>query len=390
MKFNNLLIICNTFPDNSNRYVGSIFIKEQIKYLKNYFENVYVISPAPYGIEYLRKTHHEDYQFDNVHIYFPKYFNFPLFYFHFRDLWVYLEKKVIYRLLKEERIKFDLIHAHDTSWPPGRVAVEIKKEMNVPVVITEHTSLTFKKVMDRKDSFYVQSWEKCDAIIRVNKGDLHLFKGVGIPLEKVQYIPNGYDSRRFTKLDTQICRKKLNLPSDKKIVLNVGNLYEVKGHKYLIEAIKEIVKQKKDILCIIVGRGKLKSELENRIKELSLCSYVKFAGGKPYDEIPLWINACDAFVLPSLAEGNPTVMFECLGCGKPFIGTRVGGIPEVITNEKLGYLVEPKDVNGLANGILEVLSKEWDKDYILNYAKQFTWDEIAKKIMEVYNEILER
>ena len=101
------------------------------------------------------------------------------------------------------------------------------------------------------------------------------------------------------------------------------------------------------------------------------------------------MNACDVFVLSSLNEGNPVVMFECLGCGKPFVGTRVGGIPEVITNEKLGYLVEPKDVEGLANAILKALNKEWDKEYILNYAKQFTWGEIAKNIGRVYNEVLE-
>ena len=50
---------------------------------------------------------------------------------------------------------------------------------------------------------------------------------------------------------------------------------------------------------------------------------ITLIGGRPHHEIPLWIGACDAFVLPSLMEGNPTVMFECLGAGRPFIGTRV-------------------------------------------------------------------
>ena len=64
-----------------------------------------------------------------------------------------------------------------------------------------------------------------------------------------------------------------------------------------------------------------------------MIDHVEFVGGKPHAEIPIWMNACDVFVLSSLSEGNPTVMFECVGCGKPFIGTKVGGIPEIIISD---------------------------------------------------------
>lgn len=93
MNTNNLLIITNNFPDKDNTHIGNIFVKEQIKYLKNYFNEVYVISPLAYGVGYLRKVINEDYEYDNVKVYFPKYFNFPLFYYYFRNLWVSLQKK---------------------------------------------------------------------------------------------------------------------------------------------------------------------------------------------------------------------------------------------------------------------------------------------------------
>jgi glycosyltransferase involved in cell wall biosynthesis len=144
-------------------------------------------------------------------------------------------------------------------------------------------------------------------------------------------------------------------------------------------------------MLYIVGQGSLKNQLQSLINKYRLEDNIALAGGnKPSKEIPLWMNACDLFVLPSLSEGNPTVMFECLGCGKSFVGTNVGGIPEVITNKKLGILVEPKDVSGLANAILKALDKEWDKNYISKYAEQFTWDKIAEKIMEVYDEVAEK
>ena len=79
MSDKNLLVICNTFPNQENTHIGGIFVKEQIKYLKNTFDNVYVFSPVAYGMEYLRKNKFSDYQFDNVRVFFPKYINHPFF-----------------------------------------------------------------------------------------------------------------------------------------------------------------------------------------------------------------------------------------------------------------------------------------------------------------------
>ena len=134
--------------------------------------------------------------------------------------------------------------------------------------------------------------------------------------DKLVVIPNGYDSSLFYPMDVQECRNLLNLPQNKIIIYNISNLIEVKGHKYLIKAMENIVKYRKDILCIIVGRGDLKNDLENQIKKSGLEDYVKLLGWKPDEEIPIYMNACDLFVHSSSKEGNPTVMFECLGCGK--------------------------------------------------------------------------
>ena len=387
MKSKNLLVIANSFPDKENKYVGNIFVKELVKYLKDYFENVYVISPAVYGIEYLRKTKYEDYQFDNVKVYFPKYVNLPLFYFYARDFWVYLEKKAILKLIKKEKTKFDLIHAHFT-WPSGAVAGVLKKELKVPVVITEHTSTTFKKNIDKKDSQFIKAWNLCNAIIRVRKGDIHFFDSVGIPLDKVHHIPNGYDDKKFAKLDEQMCRDELNLPLENKIILNVGNFDGVKGHKYLIEAMKEVVKHRKDVLCIIVGSGKLKNKLKKQIKTSNLQPYVKLVGGKPHDEIPIWMNACDVFVLPSLRESFGVVQIEAMTCGKPVVATYNGGSEEIITSEDYGLLCEPANPEELAEKILIALDKEWDSDCVSDYAKKFDWKKIGGEIMQVYKKVL--
>jgi len=144
------------------------------------------------------------------------------------------------------------------------------------------------------------------------------------------------------------------------------------------------VKKRKDIVCIIVGGGGLKNRLLRQVKKAGLQNTINLVGMKEHTEVPTWINACDLFVLPSLSEGNPTVMFECLGCGKPFIGTKVGGIPEVITSEDYGVLVEPANSEALAQSLFVALEKNFDKNKILKHAKQFTWEEIVKQIVNIY------
>jgi len=365
-----------------------IFVKEQIKYLRHYFDHVYVVSPVAYGMEHLRKTEHFDYQFDNVRVFFPKYANNPLFWYYGRSIWVNLEARAIMSLIEKEDLHFDLIHAHFT-WPSGAVAVRLKKSLGVPVVITEHTHQTLYKALQEGNPYYINTWRECDAIIRVNKKDVPLICDRGVDPSKVYSIANGYDPRKYYPVDKDKARTSLGLPRDLKIVLNISRLYEEKGQKYLISAINEIVKGRDDIVCYIGGTGSLKNDLEQQIDSLNLQQYVKLAGFIPDEQMNLWMNAADIFVLPSLGEGNPTIMFECLGCGKPFVGTTVGGIPEVITSDEYGLMVEPADPDDLTEKILVALDREWDRDKILAYAEQFTWENITKEIMGVYEQVLE-
>lgn len=388
MKFKNLLVLCNTFPDENNTFVGGIFVKEQVKHLKNYFENVYVISPIAYGMGYLREAHPKNYVFDNVHVYFPKYFNFPLFYFHFQNFWVNLEYSSICSLIKRENLQFDLIHAHYT-WPSGAVAVELKKKFRVPVVITEHTHLTLYRELEKENKQYINTWKLCDAIIRVNKKDIPLIVNRGgVPAQKVFHVVNGFDPFKFKSIPKECARLKLGLNNDLFIIFSVGRLYEEKGLNYLVDAIKEVVITRTDILCVIGGSGPLKDKLQKQIDSLNLQNHVLLIGFVPDELLAFWMYACDIFALPSLSESFGIVQIEALACGKPVIATYNGGSEEIIVSNNYGYLVEPKNSNALAKSIITALAKEWDIQYIKQYSEQFTWGNIAKSIISVYVKVL--
>lgn len=390
MKLGNLLIIANSYPNSEGTYNGNIFVKEQINYIKNHFNKVYVVSPTPYGLEWLRKTRHGNYKYDNVEVYFPKYLNIPIFYKYGRHFWIALATKAIERIIKNNRIICNLIHAQGT-WPAGSIGVNIGKKLNCPVIITEHTSKTVEQASRTKDRLFIKTWEQCAALIRVRHGDEHLFTSVGISPEKIQCIPLGYDPLKFHPLNKTDCRNNLTLGDNNKIILNVANLYShVKGHKYLIEAMAKVSNHRKDVVCVIVGDGKLKTEIEKQISKYKLQGFVKLVGAKPHKEIPTWMNACDIFILPSLNEGNPTVLVESLGTGTPYVGTNVGGIPGIITSEEYGLLCKPADSDALAAAILLGIEKKWDHDKILSHSSRFTWDNIANEVVKVYQKIAVR
>ena len=293
--------------------------------------------------------------------------------------------------IKKNGINFDIIHAHFV-YPQGYIAVKLGKKFDIPVVITAHGHDIYDMPFRDNEWNKKIKWilEGSTHIITVSeKNKKILTDKLNIREDKIDVIFNGFNTEKFIHIDQKEAREKIQIPIDKKIILNVANLYPVKGHELLIKAMKAIVKKRQDVICFIIGGGSLTEELERLVNKLELNNYVKIVGYKPSNEIPLWMNAADLFVLPSLKEGNPTVMFEAIALGLPFVGTKVGGIPEIITSELYGLLAEPANSDDLAEKILTALEKKWDKKYISDYAKQFSWEHVAQQTVESYKTILD-
>lgn len=385
----NLLVITNSYPDKSNEYIGNIFVKEQVEYLKQYFNRIYVISPVAYGVEYIRGTHHEDYSYENADVFFPKYINIPTGYFHGREIWVHLEKQAILKLINRKKLNIDIIHAH-FAWPSGAVGAALKRELQLPLVITHHARpLTLQAEITQADSMLRRMWQECDGIIRIKQGDLDLFRQIGVSLDKIYYVPDGFDPKKLPHIDKTHCRNILGLPSHKIILFSLSTLTEVKGHRYSVEAVAKICqKRKEDILYIIGGSGPLKDQIADQIRELKLQEHVRLIGHVPHDQLAVWMNACDIFVLPSLGEGFGIVQIEALSCGKPVVATYNGGSEEIIISEEYGLLCKPADANDLSDKISLALDINWNSRAIMEYAGKFTWEQIAKDLCNVYSQII--
>jgi teichuronic acid biosynthesis glycosyltransferase TuaC len=395
----NLLIISDRYPHEKDT-ISSSFVKSQVDCLKNYVAHIDVIALTPFVPRFLsqfsfmnprwrRDAFAKDYMYDNVSVFFARYFTLP---FEFSRRRRGDEAfKVVEKIIIRRKMHFDLIHAHFT-YPSGYVGAKLKEDYKTPVILTVHEDRDgFLKEILSNNRNIIYTWNFVDKIIRVNEKDLMDFKRLQIDESKLMFLPNGYSQELFFPMDSNNARIKLKLPLDKTILVNIASLEAYKGQKYLIEAMKKILVIRQDIMLYIVGQGSLENSLSLLINKYGLQDNVILAGGnKPREEIALWMNACDVFVLPSLSESFGIVQIEAMACGKPVVATRNGGSEEIVIDDRLGILVEPRDSEGLARAIFMVLNKGVDQNYILEYAKKFTWDRITNKLMSTYDEVLRK
>jgi glycosyltransferase involved in cell wall biosynthesis len=383
MKDKTLLIITPSFPNEDESFFVELFVKYQVAELKQYFKKVIIIAPLFRSFGYLKKDRLcKDYVYDNVEVYYPRCLYIPVLWL--SKILIDNRLQAVERTIEKHHLHFDLIHAHFT-WPSGYIGVKLKEKNGKPVIITIHEDCDwFDLEVGMEHPLFNAAWKGANALIRVNNKDIPILK---IYNEKVYGIPNGF-SPAFHPIDTSHARKQLGLPQDVKILFTLGYLTKRKGFNYLIDVMEQICDQRDDVLCFIGGTGTEMGSLQGQINQLHLGEKVKLLGPVPGDQLTLWMNSCDLFALPSLNEGNPTVMFEAIGCGKPFVGTTVGGIPEIIISDEYGLLAKPADPKDLEEKILMALDRKWDREAILTYAAQFTWENIAKEIMGVYEQIL--
>jgi len=174
---------------------------------------------------------------------------------------------------------------------------------------------------------------------------------------RVVLIPNGVDPRLIPDVpnsERERIRNELGLGSGK-IVLYVGRLHKIKRIDDLIRAMSEMRKRYPNVRLVVVGDGEERPRLKRLCQELGLANHVVFTGSVPLSRVYLLMKLADAFVLPSLMEGNPRVLIEAMHCGLPIVGTDVIGINDLIEDGRNGLLAEPCDPRALAEAIELVL-----------------------------------
>jgi glycosyltransferase involved in cell wall biosynthesis len=213
-----------------------------------------------------------------------------------------------------------------------------------------------------------------------------------IPEEKISVIDNGIVLERFAKLvETNKMKSELGFDRKIRIIGTIGSLGIEKGHIYLLEAAKQILDTVKDLRFLIIGDGRLRKQLEEKSEELGIKEHVIFLGQRK--DIPELLMAMDMFVLPSIKEGLPMALLEAMAAKRPIIASRVGAIQRVIMeNKDTGILVEPKDVPGLRDAIVNLLNDPGRMNLLARegfnrVCMDFSSDEMGKNYLRLYNEL---
>jgi teichuronic acid biosynthesis glycosyltransferase TuaC len=392
----NLLIITNGYP--CKEWDTNItFVKAQVDELKQYFNNIVVIVQNPYFPKFLSKLHFlpqlfrnysktKDYSYDNVTVFYPRYFTFPEGIFdRFRGDSCY---RSVVRCIEKNNINFDLIHAH-FSWPSGYVAVKLKEryQKNVLLHIRENKGWLDRQLSENPKRTH-DIWSRSDCLIRVNKRDVSLLKKYN---PRVFTVYNGVDTKQFKVIDKKTdLKKQFSFPVDKKIILNVGNLRNWhKNQLTLLKALVILKEKRNDFYTVFIGEGEDKKTFESFIHQQDLEKFCCLYGTIPNEKMPLVMNASDVFAFPSFYEGNPNVFFEAQSCGLPYVGTTVGDIKDILDSEKKGYILQDAtDAEELAELLNKTLDQAWDKNFISNEMKRFDRKNTIKQLLKVYQKYL--
>jgi glycosyltransferase involved in cell wall biosynthesis len=242
------------------------------------------------------------------------------------------------------------------AYPDGWAAVRLAREARLPVVLQVHGSdiLVLAQTAGRRKRT-AEAVRGADGVVAVSH-DLasHLVR-MGVEPSKVRVIHDGVDRALFAPGDKFRERAILNLPTEERLILFVGNLVPVKGVDVLLRACVGPALRDEGVRLVIVGQGPLRAALEELADELGIVGRVRFLGPVPHAELPRWFRAADVFVLPSHSEGVPNVLLEASACGTPWVASRVGGIPE-IAHLGVSRMVTPNAPAELALAIRETLA----------------------------------
>jgi len=291
-----------------------------------------------------------------------------------------------------QRGRYKIVHAHllEGCW----YGLPAAWAANIPVRVAHlqncHWNLPLKlRILDRIAFQFAHAAFGCSQAV------LNFYrKRMWYQASKLNLVYNSVDVDRFRVLpDKNEAKRDLGLPNKIIVIATVASLTPQKGHKYLLEAAREIISKYPDVWFLLVGDGELKEQLRDLRDRWKLRPQVIFLGARP--DIPKILAAADIFVLPSLWEGLPLVLIEAGLTGLPVVACKVDGVVEIIQEGHNGFLVLPKDANSLAKAIQALveeprLRREMGESGRTVASTCFDMKKIIPQITALYNDLLER
>jgi D-inositol-3-phosphate glycosyltransferase len=306
------------------------------------------------------------------------------------------------RFQEREGIRYDLVHSH--YWLSAHVGQLLGSSCGIPQIATFHTLGAVKnrarpeeKEPELRISTERESAQAADRLISFTEEERDdLVNLYGASRDRILVIPAGVDTDLFRPIDKQESRSLLGLGKGK-TMLFAGRIEPIKGIDVLLGAVQSLNNGDENVRLLIVG-GDLEgngevARLRSEVYRMGIADRVTFYGAAEQDKMPLFYNAADVCVVPSLHESFCFVALEAMACGTPVVASKVGGLKTTIEDGKTGYLVAEHSSRAFAHSVKRIL-EDGDLQHEMgkaarNRALQFRWSTVAEKMLVTYKLIID-
>ncbi len=303
----------------------------------------------------------------------------------------------------------DVLHAN--FFMSGWVGLALRRQLGAPLVTTFHAlGLVRREHQGSADGFPAEriAIERalvagCDRVIaECPQDEVDLMRLYGADPARLASVPCGVDTHQFRPGDKREARQRLGLPADEFIVLQLGRLVPRKGIDNVVRAMPLLPASVGAARLVVVGGESVEPDpvrtpeigrLRALARELGVAGRVVFTGRRDRAQLRDWYVCADAFVTTPWYEPFGITPLEAMACGTPVVGSAVGGIRHTVVDGVTGFHVPPNDPPALADRLTRLhaaplLAAGMGRAGVRRVHASFTWEQVARRLAEVYAEVL--
>lgn len=318
--------------------------------------------------------------------------------------WAYFKKwyvkRAIYSYLRSHKKPVII----STNWELSQGITCFKKYFKFSLITIMH-GLEVSRLESQKYKKKIKSFNSVislsDKVISVSNYTKNKAKSILFRYKEIDVIPNFVNINSFYPINNKNLRKDYNLSSNDIVILSLSRLTERKGHLISIDAVKYLTKKYSNIKYLIAGTGDrtYEKKLKAYVKKYNLDNCIYFLGYVNENLKNEIYNLCDIYIMTSLpsdiygsSEGFGITFLEANACGKPVIGTDVGGISDAIKNGFNGFLIKPNDSKELEKILISIINnkklyKSLSENSIYHIKKNFDINVIGKRFDAIIDEL---
>lgn len=380
-----VLCVTRIFPSRADPVAGP-YNKKQLAALAQLGHEVTVINPVPTfpGVGWFGKQGHRkstsnprSEEIAGLQVLHPRYLHIPKL----PAVAAPLYAAGTFADVAKLRSRFDVILS-PFAYPDGIASVMLGRVLKLPVVVKLHGGdMNVAARMAQVGPWVKWGFPKAQRIAAVSYPLAAAAHDFGVPWSKIAVVEDGVDSALFHLRDRRKSKLELGLPEDRKHIVYVGRLEQRKGIYELMESFESLAARVANVDLVLVGDGDDGAAVRSWAQKMG--PRVVLTGMKAPDQVAPYYSAADLTTLPSHAEGTPNCVIEALACGCPVVATSVGGVPDMIHNERMGALVPVRDVPALTAAFERCLTTTYEPAEVARLTGRGTWSDSARCLADV-------